>query len=139
MAKRGRKSEAELVALSVVRPRVGDGSPSREPDRPEPPPHLSTETKAWWHQVLADYEVAEHALRTLQAACEAWDRKEQSRQALLKHGLTFTDDRGMIRPRPEVTIERNLLTMYLRAVRELALKIEPPRHHGLQPAALFDR
>src|ERR1700741_2773664 len=94
MAKRGRKSEAELVALSVVRPRVGADQQTLAHDQPAPPSHLSPETKAWWHQVLADYEIAEHALRTLQAIGECWDRKEAARKSLLQRGLTFTDDHG---------------------------------------------
>lgn len=87
--------------------------------------------------MLEEYEVAEHALRTLQAIAEAWDRKEEARKALSKHGLTFTDDHGMIRPRPEVQIERNALATYFRGLRELNLKLEPPPSHGLQPAAMY--
>jgi phage terminase small subunit len=135
--KRGRKSEAELVALSVVRPRIGADRETASHDRPEPPGHLSTATKAWWNGVLQDYEVQDHALRTLQAIAEAWDRKEEARKALAKHGLTYTDDHGMVRPRPEVQIERNAMTTYFRGLRELNLKVEPPHGYGLQPAGLF--
>jgi phage terminase small subunit len=123
--KRGRKSEAELVALSVVQPRVGADRELASHDRPPPPPHLSAESKAWWHRVLADYEIAEHALRTLQAACESWDLKETARASLVEHGLTFTDDHGMVRPRPEVAIAKKATTIYLRALGALNLKVEP--------------
>jgi len=137
MTKRGRKSEAELIALSVVRPRVGADREPPAHDTPAAPDHLMPATKAWWNRVLQDYEVQDHALRTLQAIAEAWDRKEEARKALAKHGLTYTDDHGMVRPRPEVQIERNAMTTYFRGLRELNLKVEPPRTQGLQPAAFF--
>lgn len=135
MAKRGRKSATELITLATVRPRLGADREPPAHDVPAPPDHLSPATKAWWNKVLQDYEVQDHALRTLQAIAEAWDRKEVARKALAKHGLSYTDDRGIVRPRPEVQIERNAMTTYFRGLREINLKVEPP--HGLQPAGLF--
>ncbi len=74
----------------------------------------------------------EHQLHILQAAAEAWDRKEQARLALIEHGLTYQDAKGMIRSRPEVQIERDSRIAFMRALRELRLDVEPPKppHYG---------
>jgi hypothetical protein len=62
----------------------------------------------------------------IQAAAESWDRNQQAREALTKHGLTYEDSKGMIRARPEVAIEHDARTSYLCALRELDLQVEPP-------------
>jgi len=135
MGHRGRKSIAELHAISIARNASAQRSASNE--LPQAPSHLSAETKTWWDMVLAEHELESHQLRTLQAACESWDRKEEARKAIAKHGLSYVDDRNMVRARPEVTIERDSRIAYLRAMRELNLAIEPPASSGLQPAALY--
>jgi hypothetical protein len=125
MAKRGRKSAAELITLATVRPRLGADRELAAHDVPAPPDHLSPATKAWWNKVLQDYEVQDHALRTLQAVAEAWDLKETARAAIARHG------------RPEVQIAKNALAAYFRGLNALNLKTESPHGHGLQPAGLF--
>jgi phage terminase small subunit len=68
---------------------------------PQPPEHLSTEAAEWWHEVHRDYGLEPHHLRLLQSACESWDRMQQVRRALADHGgLTFIDERGVIRSHP---------------------------------------
>lgn len=123
MGDRGPKSFNELDA--IARKRV-----SRSRDRVvtavNPPDHLSAETRAWWKQITADFNFEPHQYRTLQAACESWDRKEQARLALLRHGLTYEDAKGMVRARPEIMIERDNRIAYLRALRELDLEKAPP-------------
>lgn len=49
-----------------------------------------------------------------------------AREALAKHGLTYTDEKSMIRARPEVAIERDARISYLRSLRELNLETDPP-------------
>jgi len=89
---------------------------------PQPPAHLSVEAQSWWHEVVRDYALEPHHLRLLQAACEAWDRMSQARQALADHGaLTFTDERGTIRAHPAVAMERDARVAFARLVRELDL------------------
>jgi len=90
------------------------------------PKHLSRETKAWWKSIVDAYELEEHQFKILLVACEALDRREQARALLKKNGLTFTDDKGMIRQRPEVCIERDSSTAFLRALRALKLEGEAP-------------
>ncbi|MCC7181171.1 MAG: P27 family phage terminase small subunit [Acidobacteria bacterium] len=104
---------------------------------PTPPRHLSAPSRAWWKAIVRDYALADHQLRTLTAACEAWDRKDQARDVLTAEGLTFTTKHGEKRPHPAVAIERDARVAFLRAVRELALEggdepedSRPPRLRG---------
>jgi P27 family predicted phage terminase small subunit len=89
------------------------------------PAHLSSEAKAWWRRIVADYVLEEHHLKLLQVAAESWDRKEQARRLLAKEGITYTDRFGQPRKRPEVSIEEQARVQFLRAVRELDLEGEP--------------
>ena len=99
--------------------------PPREPS--PPPDHLESSTKIWWTSVVIGHELEEYQLHVLRAASEAWDLYQYARAELAKHGLTYTDDKGMIRPRPEAAIARDARTSFLRAVRELRLDVEPPK------------
>jgi phage terminase small subunit len=86
--------------------------------------------------VVKTYSLEPHHLHLLALACRAWDRAEQARQALAEAGtLTFQDDRGMVRARPEVAIERDARTGFARLLRELDLDTEVPPSAG-RPRAL---
>ncbi len=92
------------------------------PNTRQPPDHLSAEAAAWWRDVVRDYALEPHHLRLLQAACEAWDRMAQARAELTAHGgLTFKDERGVIRAHPAVAMERDARVAVARLVRELDL------------------
>lgn len=89
---------------------------------PAPPEHLTPEARAWWAQTVAEYDLGGHHLKLLQSAAEAWDRQQQARQAIADHGgLTFTDERGVIRAHPAVAMERDARIAVARLVRELDL------------------
>ena len=91
-------------------------------------------------EVLRDYALEPHHLRLLQAACEAWDRMGQARQALADHGrLTFTDERGTIRAHPAVAMERDARTAFARLVRELDLDAGAPSETPRPPALHSNR
>ena len=109
--KRGRKSSAELATLRPVPTPL----PKRSPSHPAPF-HLQPETKVWWDAVCMEYALEEHHRRILQAACEAWDRFQQARAAIAEHGLTYNDQNGCPRPRPEVGIERDSRLAFARLV-----------------------
>jgi phage terminase small subunit len=108
-------------------------------DLPVPPEHLSPDMKAWWQGVVTAYDLGDHHLLTLEAACNAWDRMTTARQAIEQFGLTFTDERGMVRSRPEVSIERDARVAFLRCVRELDLDLEPPPPLNRPPALRSNR
>ena len=86
---------------------------------PAAPRHLSDGAKKWWREVTAEYELEPHQRKLLQAAAEAWDRLQQARSALAKHGLTYEDRLGNPRARPEVAIERDARIAFGRLVRQL--------------------
>ncbi|MDA9424019.1 P27 family phage terminase small subunit [Bradyrhizobium sp. CCBAU 53380] len=91
----------------------------------QPPAHLAQETREWWLAIAPTLE--QYQLRTLTAAAESWDRKEQARQALAEHGLSYVDGKGMVHSRPEASIERDSRAAFLRCLHELKLDVEPPK------------
>jgi phage terminase small subunit len=128
MGRRGPKSLNELLARPPLRRTTAAERRKLRRDLPPPPEHLRPETQQWWTAIASQFDFEPHQLRTLQCAAESWDRKEQAREALGKHGLVYTDAKGMVRARPEAAIERDGRTAYLRAMRELALDhVDPPR------------
>ena len=102
------------------RPRMADKQ------NPKPPRHLKAPTKRWWKSVVDGYALEPHHVRLLTLAAEAWDRCQQSREALQEHGLTYMDRFDQPRSRPEVAIERDNRIAFARLVRELALDVEEP-------------
>jgi P27 family predicted phage terminase small subunit len=98
---------------------------SAEKTLPTPPKHLRAATRRWWSEIVAEYALEPHHLRLLTLAGEAWDRAQQARGALARHGLTYTDRHKAPRPRPEVSIERDSRIAFARMVRELGLDRAP--------------
>lgn len=94
--------------------------------KPKPPKHLRVATQRWFESVLEDYELESHHVRLLQLAGEAWDRCQQAREAIKKHGLTFENKYGETKIRPEAVIEKDSRIAFARLVRELNLSEEPP-------------
>lgn len=107
---------------------------------PKPPDHLSADVQEWWNEVVRDFALEPHHLRLLRAACEAWDRMQQASRALAEHGgLTFTDDRGVIRSHPCVAHERDARIAFARLVRELDLDTGAPSEAPRPPAIQSNR
>jgi phage terminase small subunit len=101
--------------------------PSVDVDKgPKPPGHLQPATKAWWTQLVEEYDLQSHHLRLLSLAGECWDRCQQAREAIDEHGLVFLDKAGQPRARPEVAVERDSRIAFARLLRELNLDSEPP-------------
>lgn len=92
---------------------------------PRAPGHLRRPTKAWWRSVMDEYDLQEHHERVLTAACEAWDRMQEAREAIAEHGLTYCDRFGAPRARPELAVERDSRIAFARLVRDLELD-DPP-------------
>jgi phage terminase small subunit len=97
------------------------------------PKHLKPPTRRWWLAVHAVFELEEHHARLLTPAGEAWDRAAAAREAIEKHGITYTDRFGAPRSRPEIAVERDSRIAFARLLRELRLDVEPddPRLPGL--------
>lgn len=92
----------------------------------KPPKHLRAETSKWWCEVLSEFALDSHHIRLLTKACEAFDRSEQAREAISKHGMTYDDRFGSPRARPECAIERDSRLAFARLVREIGLDVSPP-------------
>jgi phage terminase small subunit len=92
---------------------------------PKPPAHLSRAARKWWSDIMAAYEIEDHAVAIVTAAAEAWDRKEAARKVLAVEGMTITCRDGA-KTHPCVGIERDSRLAFLRAVRELCLSAEDP-------------
>ena len=89
------------------------------------PPHLKAATRLWFEDVLANYELEPHHVRLLTLAAETWDEYQAARDAVKKHGLTFSNRYGEVKTRPEVAIERDCRIAFARLVRELNLDTQP--------------
>jgi P27 family predicted phage terminase small subunit len=120
MGLRGPKSQNEIVAIEQAR-RDNERRFALNPTKP--PAHLSPSTKEWWTETAPLLEP--HQLRILTAAGEAWDRYQQAREALSKHGLSFTDHKGLLKRRPECTIEKDARAAFLRCMYVLRLDHVP--------------
>jgi phage terminase small subunit len=101
------------------------------------PKHLRPATRRWFQSVLEDYSLEPHHIKLLTAAADAWDRMCDARDALARHGTTYTDRFGAPRARPEVAIERDSRLAFARVIRELDLDCDPsasatPRPPGLR-------
>jgi phage terminase small subunit len=92
------------------------------------PPHLAPATQQWFLQVVGEYELEEHHVRLLTAACEAWDQMTAARAAIAREGMgmTYTDRWGQPKARPEVAIARDATVTFARLLRELALDVSTP-------------
>jgi phage terminase small subunit len=81
----------------------------------------------------------QHHIRLLTMAATTWDRAEQARSVLDKHGLTYLDRFDAPRARPEVAIERDCRTGFARLIRELDLDVEPPGEARRAPGLRSNR
>ena len=97
------------------------------------PKHLKADTRRWFDQVLADFELDAHHVRLLTLAAESWDRCQQARVILDKQGLTYDDRFGAPRGRPEIAVERDSRLAFARLIRELALDVDSPESYSRAP------
>jgi phage terminase small subunit len=120
-------------------PRLAIVAPQRGPKRPQPPKHLRPATAEWFRTVVSTFELEAHHVRLLTLACQAWDRAEQAREALLEHGLTCEDRYGTPKARPEVQIERDNRIAFARLLRELDLDADVTPDPARPPAIRSNR
>lgn len=135
MGARGPKSTAHLAIVTQT-PATIDHVASRLVQAPS---HLAPDTRRWFDAIVAEFELEAWHVKVLIAAAEAWDRKEQARRAIARHGLSFKDARGNVKARPEVSIERDARTAFMRAMRELDLDAEGPKETARPPAIRSNR
>ena len=103
------------------------------------PKHLKAATRRWFRDVLAEYDLEAHHVRLLTLAGEAWDRGQQARGEIERHGLTYLDGNGLPRTRPEIAIERDSRLAFARLLRELDLDCGSPGETPRPPALRSNR
>lgn len=74
---------------------------------------------------MAEYELEQHHERLLTAACGAWDRMTEAREAVAADGLTVEDRYGQLKPHPLLAVEKDSRIAFARLVREIDLDGEP--------------
>jgi len=127
-----RRSKADLDT-----PPVRLIAPAVPADLPPAPEHLSAAMQAWWNDVVTDYDLDQHHLRLLEAACDSWDEMVAARQLLREEGYTVATRDGGKKKHPAADIERDARLSFARLLRELDLDAEPPAERpAWRPPAL---
>jgi P27 family predicted phage terminase small subunit len=93
---------------------------------PAAPAHLRLETRRWWRQIVADYELESHHLRLFQAVCESWDEYRSATEVVRRDGQTVVDRFGQLKPHPLIAVARDARIAFYRGLRELALDVSAP-------------
>jgi P27 family predicted phage terminase small subunit len=109
---------------------------SKKPSRiPPAPTHLMAKTKRWWVKVVEEYDLSASDLSVLEVAAVQWDRLTTARETLAKSelGALAKDRFGQLREHPAVAIEQNSTRLFLAAVRQLGLDLEPSSEPGRLP------
>lgn len=91
-----------------------------------PPQHLSLHMRRWVQSICDRYEIQEQHFKILVCAAEAWDRLQEARAVITRKGICYLDRFGAPRARPEICVERDSRTAFVRCLRELALENEAP-------------
>lgn len=98
------------------------------------PKHLSPQGKRWWREIARDYHIEDPAgLALLTTAAECLDRRREAQAAIIEHGVVVKTATGGIKGNPAVQVEKDQLTGFLAAMRQLNLDIEPLRDHPGRP------
>lgn len=95
---------------------------------------LTRPTREWAKKILSEYELDSHHARLLILAGQAWDRIQEAREVIKKHGATYVDRFDCPHSRPEVATERDSRIAFARLLRELNLDGEASE--DLRPPAL---
>ena len=103
---------------------------------PKATAHLKEPTRAWWRNVMRGWVLAEHQIRVLTLAAEAYDRAIDAQELLARDGLVIAGREGGCRAHPAVAIRRDAETSFARLLRELDLDLEAPSSQRTGPAGL---
>ena len=125
MAKRGRKSRAELAFQSIepaaLRPSLALVQPASSP---EPPSHFGEAEQRIWRDIFSDYEFStKTAIAVLTTALEAHQRARECREAILREGMTVVGRDGQAKVHPLLAVERDARQAFLSAVSTLGLEL----------------
>src|SRR5262245_38603074 len=108
--------------------------PNNPPVTAKPPAGLRAATRRWFLDTDATYELDPHHIRLLSVAARAWDEGEAAGALVRKEGLLITMPSGAKRPHPAIRIANEARAVFMRALRELDLDLEPPSEAKRPPA-----
>ena len=102
---------------------------------PVAPKTLSTEARAWWRELVGEFDVSDPAGRLLlQTGLEAFQRMREAQAVIAEQGLTMPDRFGQQKAHPATVVERDSRAGMLAALRQLNLDIEPSHDRPGRPA-----
>ena len=106
--------------------------------KPNPPSHLSQESREWWAALTAENDISDAAGRLLlQTALESFDQMRRDQAVIASDGPTVMDRWGQTKPHPLLTSVRDARSQMLLALKQLNLDVEPPREKvGRPPGTL---
>ncbi len=95
-------------------------------DTAPPPRHLRKEGRDLWRAIIEEHpDLAADELALLCLACEQADTQDQARKVIDKDGMTYASKSGAVKPRPELSIERQAARLISTFIRQLKLDTEP--------------
>jgi phage terminase small subunit len=101
------------------------------------PGHLSAPSHAWAAAVLSEFDATDSQFALVVAAAEAWDRAQQARRSIARHGAYLEDRFGQLRPHPGINVERDARAAFARIVAQLKLDADEPEDNARsQPRTL---
>jgi phage terminase small subunit len=93
------------------------------------PSHLSTASKRYYRNVVAEYELSEHQLVLLTQICEQRDIADRAWEVVSKR-ITYETSSGTRKAVPELTVQRQALALQARLLGQLDLPKTPMKHSG---------
>ena len=91
----------------------------RQPTKPKPPSHLSSDMQQFWRRLTQEYDFSLEHVRLLQLTCEQFDRAQAARQRIAVDGMILADKRH-----PLIGVEAKATELFMRGLRDLQLESE---------------
>ena len=103
---------------------------------PKAPAGLSKAALTWWKRLVDSYAITDDAgLLMLQTALEAFDRMNQARALIEKHGVLILDKAGQLKPNPATTVERDCRSAMMLALKNMHFDLEVVKGIGRPPGS----
>lgn len=107
-----------------VRPRRGTTPPPpvRAVVVPKAPGHLSKEAAKLWREIVNEWDLGPDGLAILRGALEHWDTYQACRAAVVRDGVTFQTESGLIRANPAAKLGNDAYSQFRMGMRQLGLE-----------------
>jgi len=88
---------------------------------------LSEEAAKLWKQLATEIDLEAGGAMMLTVLAQTWDRRNEARAAIAKHGAVFTDRFSQQKPSPWIAIERDATLALQRSFHSLGLDLQDSR------------